>query len=493
MANPITWQNVGQGNFGDAANFMQLSMKGADTAFANATGRAKEQEDLTKAAKTNSIVNQIAGITDEETLRAFQGGINFEDMGVDSNVLTQAITSQQDRIRDNKLNDVNIRGREQDILASKAGVDLAGKEFNETVTQNAFDRTMDTNKDTRENTQLTMEQTRAGLENTGLQQQNDLGARQIDELKAQDRLNANVGEALVMTGQGMPREQAVAKIFDPKRPLQSMQAIGQFQQGLLDIVKLDPAQTADVVKAGAAYDVEIARATADLTKAEEKFKRQFPVEPPDVVTTADELNGSGITKAQVVEEWLGNITKANPDAGLDFRDQSNLLGARTRGNMGYGELIKQVNDPKGSLNTSYKEALIANAEKLGLNIDPSTIEPIDPALLKQALGSVTLTDGWQDGVDANILVKAAVEAQTQRFTRKAYDAKREEMVGANITQLQKLANQKIKTTQEAIQAYELKNAQGFQKAVTPVNKTPLQGNVLTPQQASSVAFGELGN
>lgn len=435
MAGPITWQNVGQANFGDTANFMQLSNQQANQAFSNAGNRAKQAETKAISTKTNNILSQLGSIQDEDTLKAFISTIDLNDPNIDNNALVNAFGEQSKNILNRKESLVGIDAAQQNIAASQANMNLDQKRFDADQTQKAFQNTLASNQDTRAATS-------AGLSNKAANLQIQQTERQIADENFTRNLEAKTSELglAALRGDvtvGGASAQILKEAAVNGRITDGIAQSNKLVQQLAETYKLTPAQIEDVTKATSRVDnklVELAN-TEKAVKTKlinENYNGKEPSPPKDI----DEQINTNSTVSDVVNQFVGDIAAIDKDAAESFANQTATFS--TLSNMGYKDVLNQVTNQDSTLYTKFKNELKKQ------KVDNAPNEAIDPALLKAGLKAVNPVGQFQDGIDVDDLAKVMATIQKDRKTYQQYLKDVEEKVKPTSNKIMKLTESKGK-------------------------------------------------
>lgn len=404
---PITWQNIGQANFGDAAGFMQMSSQNANQAFNSAIKRTSEEEAKVKAGKTNAIANQIYGIADPETLRAFQSKLNLEDPSIDSNVVNDAVLRQGEVLARRALDQSNIAQNTQQIEASKAGVELGRDRFDfdvskEEFDQNSWQKTFD------------LESQRAKTQQALYGQELTLGKKKIEEANYVDGINKGTTEVMKLMAQGNSLEESVGTVSkgDARTMVDLTNAAVRTQASLLGLNERDQAE---LQKGLSKYEVQDKKLLDTLAYQEAEFNKKYPTVPTQALDMTAQLEKNGMNSHnKVIEDFTNKLKENDPDSAARFYSQ----GGNNEDNMGARQLVSAATNKDSTLNRAFRVAL-------GKNATPDTV--IDPALLRLSLDAVSPSTNYvQDGIKAVELAKAAAAIQEQRLTAQEYLAKKEE-------------------------------------------------------------------
>lgn len=435
MAGPITWQNVGQANFGDAAGFMQMSSQNANQAINSAFKRTSEQEAKVKAGKTNALANQIYGITDAETLRAFQSKIDMEDMSIDSNVVNDAILRQGDIISRRAMDASNIAENNQQIAASKAGITLNQEQLALAQNKEKFDQDV---------WQKEFERNKANdaLSNKALGVQIKAGELKLAEDERSKRLDEYTGKIIQDAAGGKPVEKSLMELSNgnARDMIELNNRVIAAQTSLFNV---SPVVREEINRGLAKLDANSNKIAQSLEAAEAKFVRENPTVPTEALDITAQLEEKGINSHnKVVDDFVTKLKEFDPDAATAFYTQG---WVDSTSNMGAKKLIAQVSSKDSVLNRAYREGL-------GSSATPDSV--IDPALLRMALDAVNPSgNGYFDGIDSVELAKAAVALQEQRLTAQQYYANKEKALKPLRDQLKKVETDKrIYVSQEEARA-----------------------------------------
>lgn len=426
MAGPITWQNVGQANFGDAAGFMQMSSQNANQAFSSAIKRTTEQEAKVKAGKTNALANQIYGITDPETLRAFQSKINLEDPTIDSNVINDAVLKQGSILESRAVNASNIAQNNQQIEASKtrSAVDVATLGL--TAADQAFRRNLETQK---------------------AKQADDLFSqeKQKNEFAIKKEQNSSIareaaGTAIAVRSQGGDGAAALAEVYGTTKDLTVLaEATKLYNETIVASESFNPAEAEDVKNVQGKFTQERDKIAQAGEIAKKSVMEEYKDIPKDLVDARAAMAKNGTnTPEAVVTEFTEDLAKIDKDAATEFATQSG--GKLTSsGNEGAVGILKNVADANSPMNVAYqiaigqrKEVPIINGEgrqvgtrlELAKGVTEGELSKVTALQLKMALKAHSPAGNIiDDGVDVTLIGKEAAKYEKDMLKIKEMEQK----------------------------------------------------------------------
>lgn len=419
MAGPITWQNVGQANFGDAAGFMQMSSQNANQAFSSAIKRTAEQEAKVKAGKTNALANQIYGITDPETLRAFQSKINLEDPTIDSNVINDAVLKQGSILESRAVNASNIAQNNQQIEASKIRSDVDVATLGLTAADQAFNRGIKTRE-------LTLEEERQKQANATFATQQAKAQVDLRQAQKTDYANELAGKAFAVYSQGGDPEAQFAQAYKDTNDLTVLvQARETFDKFRANSETLSPAENEAITRLDNKFNQEkLVKAKAgedEKAAVREKYKEV----PKDLIDTKAAMVKSGRTSYEaVVTDFVEELKKVDESLAEEFATQSpKWTSSNNEGAIG---ILNTITDRNSPINVAYQIAIGKRKEvynpstsgtgkgsttlKLAAGVKESELPVISPLELKMALKAVSPAGNLlDDGINVELLAKEAAK------------------------------------------------------------------------------------
>lgn len=440
MGSPITWQNIGQANFGDANAFLQTASDQANAAFTNATTRAKTNEQKVVTRNTNALLNKLGSIQDEDTLNAFRSTIDFNDPTIDSNAVNLALMDQGKNILQRKESLTNIAGREQDIQASKANVANDAARLGLEQSNTLFEQDLATERNNRENVA-------SGLSNrlTNLQigEAENL-VKQQEIAKDFDRRSA---ELMARTlGGELTYGQANAELIKEGVRVGNVGLAVDAGKKLIDQMaasyQLTPEETQNIALANAQIDQALVKANNDLKAVETNFiNKEYNGKPPQPPKNIDEQINENQTTSDVLNEFVRDLSAIDENVAEEFVNQSDVLSGKD--NMGYSGILKQLSDKNGNLYNKFRE----EAKKVGIPKPESLV--IDPALLKASLKATSPVGQFSDGIDYVELARNMARIQVQRVNYQDYLTKLETKVAPTKEVINRLTENKLGVLTEA--------------------------------------------
>jgi hypothetical protein len=444
MAGPITWQNVGQANFGDAAGFMQMSSQSANQAFSSAIKRTTEQEAKVKAGKTNALANQIYGITDPETLRAFQSKIDLEDPSIDSNVINDAVLKQGSILQSQKVDASNIARNEQDIAASKLRGDIDVATLGLNAADQAFQRNMKTE-----------EANKAGVL---FEQEKEKNATELENIRKDEYAKKLAGEAFAVYANGGDPKAVTAEAYRTTKDLTVLVKTQQYFDSAQAVSQtMNPLELEEVNRVKLSYQTQ----KDTLAKAGEAKKREvteaYKDIPKDLVLAKQAMEKGGITTYEaVVTEFTDYLTKVDPDTGREFATQAGgkLTSSENEGAVG---ILKNASDPNSPMNAAYQLAIGERVEvpiysprtgqKVGTSLqlaegrNKNNLSKVSPLQLKMALKALSPTGNFiDDGINVTLLGKEAAKFEGDITKLKEMDKELEVIDRKYIGDIEKLTS-----------------------------------------------------
>lgn len=410
MAGPITWQNVGQTNFGDATGFMQLANQSATQAFDNAINRTKRSEEKTALKKTANILNQIGSVQDESTLNSLRSNIDLNDPDVDSNAIVKAFENQGSNLLSRKQALTGIAATEQNIAASKANQDLQQKEYLSNQARLAFDQQLATERNKREREEFKLNSTKAGLGIEALSLENKIKKDDVefDSFRSKTFSDVMSGNTSIAEGSANIAKRAI----ELGRYDLAKNANKDFTQQVLSNAELRDDQKTDILNASKVFDGRIQQLTNIVDKKEKEFiNTKYSGSIPKPPLTITQQIDTGVTNGMVLSEWAKNVNK---DESFDTQGS---LGS-TLGGAGLPQLLSSVNDETSTLYTTFRKSLGDNTAK------------IDPALLKAGLSMTSSKDNtFTDGISETELAKTLKNLYLERKTYETFLDERKKAIG----------------------------------------------------------------
>lgn len=412
MAGPITWQNVGQANFGDTANFMQLANQQANQAFTNASTRAKDIETKAISRNTNSLLSKLGSIQDEDTLNAFKNTIDLNDPNIDSNAIVNAFGEQSKNILNRNQTLLDMDATQQNINASVAGVALNERQFTETQTQNKFQNDLSLKQDKRAQASTVISDRAANL---GIQQ----AEQQIaDEKLLKTIEQENSATALSMLKGDITPGRGIAQVIqnaaNKGRISVGLAEATKLVEQLAETSKLNPAQTKELTQATGRITSKLTELNNTLTAAKTNLvKTKYNGNEPKPPIGIDEQIETNSTLTDSINSFVQDVSKIDPNASELFVNQIQSHADGTS-NVGYQGLVRQANNNRSELYEFYRNELKRQ------NVPDASNATIDPALLKAGLKGVSPVGNFFDGINLKDLARVMAATQKERKTYEDY-------------------------------------------------------------------------